>query len=350
MTGIGTPVGVATVNGYSGLMQILSVASEFFSVFYHIVLPILLLVGLGLVLKRWFGLDMHTLKTINFYATLPTVVFLSVVSSEVSLREVSLMAGSITLLMLIQGAATAAYAAVRRVRSNLRPTMMLSTSIGNLGNFGLPLQELAFRSVGATDIALGYHAYLLVTNNFLTFTAGVLVASGAGGGGKKWKQMLKFPPLYALVAGIVVSIIRTRFDLPLPGVGSPLRPFWDVLVQLRSAFVTIALITLGAQLGTLEASTIRYPIVASVVLRLLAGPVIAMGVILLFGLEGVMAQVFMLTAASPAAVNTVLLAMEFDREPDFASRVVFYSTVLSPVSVTLVLLLMRSGILGVFAW
>jgi predicted permease len=36
----------------------------------------------------------------------------------------------------------------------------------------------------------------------------------------------------------------------------------------------------------------------------------------------------------PTAVNTALLAMEFDNEPRFASQTVFYTTILSVVTVS----------------
>ena len=323
--------------------------TQFFAIFYYVVLPILLLAGVGFFLKRVLELDLHSLKIINFYATLPTVVFLSIVTSTVTLSEIKLLAGSLTLLMLMQFCVALLYSAVMRVRGEYRPALLLSSTFGNLGNFGLPLQDLAFRSMGLSSQALGFHAYLLVTNNLLTFTGGVLIASGSRNIRKQLTHILRFPSLYALAAGLLVSILKNRLGWPLPGIGTPIRPLWDVLLQLKGAFIAIALITLGAQLASMKPVSRRYPIAAAVIMRMLLSPLIGFLVVLVFGLRGVMAQSFMIAAAAPTAVNAVLLTMEFDTEPEMASRIVFYTTLLAPVSVTVVLIIIRSGLFGVFA-
>jgi hypothetical protein len=41
----------------------------------------------------------------------------------------------------------------------------------------------------------------------------------------------------------------------------------------------------------------------------------------------------------------MMLCLEFDNHPDFAARAVFYSTLLSPVTVTGVIFLAQSGLL-----
>jgi predicted permease len=42
----------------------------------------------------------------------------------------------------------------------------------------------------------------------------------------------------------------------------------------------------------------------------------------------------------------MLLCVAFDNHPDFAARSVFYSTLLSPITLTMVIYLSRSGLLG----
>jgi len=79
-------------------------------------------------------------------------------------------------------------------------------------------------------------------------------------------------------------------------------------------------------------------------LRLLAGPVIGLGLIYAFGLTGFLAQMLLISTASPTAVNCMLLCMEFENHPDYAARAVFYSTLLSPLTVTLVIYLAQGGV------
>jgi len=68
-----------------------------------------------------------------------------------------------------------------------------------------------------------------------------------------------------------------------------------------------------------------------------------------FGLTGFLAQMLLIGSASPTAVNSMLLCLQFDRHGDFAARSVFYSTLISPVTVTTVIFLAQADILPGFA-
>jgi len=70
---------------------------------------------------------------------------------------------------------------------------------------------------------------------------------------------------------------------------------------------------------------------------LLAGPVLALGVNLIFGLQGPARQAGILQSAMPTAVLTTVLATEYDVEPAFVTGVVFTTTMLSAVTLTIVL-------------
>ena len=53
----------------------------------------------------------------------------------------------------------------------------------------------------------------------------------------------------------------------------------------------------------------------------------------------------LISSSTPTAVNVLLLSMEFENHPDFAARSVLYSTLLSPITVTLVVFLAQSGLI-----
>jgi predicted permease len=128
-----------------------------------------------------------------------------------------------------------------------------------------------------------------------------------------------------------------------------LTPFWDALLYIKSAFVGVALVTLGAQLASVERGGARYPVSLAVGLRLLGGPLVGIALIYLLGLHGTLAQVLFISTATPTAVNTMLLCAEFDNHPTFVAKSVFYSMLLSPITVTLVIFCARSGSIPVFS-
>jgi len=88
-----------------------------------------------------------------------------------------------------------------------------------------------------------------------------------------------------------------------------------------------------------------YPVRTSVFLKLLVAPCIGVALTFLLGLDGLLAQVLIISTSMPTAVNVMLLCLEFDNNPDYAARAVFYSTLLSPVTVTLTISIARSGLL-----
>ena len=122
-----------------------------------------------------------------------------------------------------------------------------------------------------------------------------------------------------------------------------IQPVWEAITYAKNGFVVIALVTLGAQLAVVERGEGKGPVTTSVLLRLVAGPVVGFILLKLLGWTGPIAQVLLISTAMPTAVNCMLLCMEFDNHPSYVARSVFYSTLLSPITVTLTILLAQSG-------
>jgi hypothetical protein len=319
-------------------------------VFYFIVLPVLLLAGVGFVLQRKFTLEMRTLRYLNFYFTIPCVIYASVVTARVTPGDVGTVVLFALAMMAAAGGLTWLVAVLRGVPKDHRNTMLMTVIFLNSGNFGLPLQSLAFRRYGMGAEARSLQAFAMITQNFATFTLGVLLAAAGGKRETHWKEnlvhILKFPPIYALAAGLITVQMRTWLGTETSAqVVSHLRPFWDVIKHIQGAFIAIALCTLGAQLALVRAGGKTYPITLSVVLRLLAAPAIGIGMVYLFGLRGFLALMLLISTSYPTAVNCMMLCLEFDNHPDFAARTVFYSTALSPITVTAIIFLSQSGLL-----
>ena len=57
---------------------------------------------------------------------------------------------------------------------------------------------------------------------------------------------------------------------------------------------------------------------------------------------GLMGQVLFVGAAVPAAVNTVVLAVEFDNRPSLAAHIVLVTTLLSALTVSVALYVART--------
>lgn len=319
---------------------------DLISIFYFIVFPILLLAGIGFLVQRLKGMDMPTLVRMNFYFIVPAIVYYAVVSSSVRLRDAGLILGVSMLVVLTMLGLGQLIARWRGVPRDERNCMGMTCMMYNAGNYGLPLQDLAFRPLGLGAEAVLLQTFVILVQNLSGFTLGVFLAAS----GKKrvsigdtFREIRRFPPIYALAAGCLTVGLRSLLGEHAAVLGTVLTPFYDVLVYVKDAFIGVALFTLGAQLALLKKESGQTRVGWAVLLRLLGGPMVALVFISIFGLEGFVAQLLFISASTPTAVNCLLLCMEFDNHPDLAARVVLYATLLSPVTVTAVIYLARSG-------
>lgn len=330
---------------------LLGILSQLGQVFYRVVLPVLLLAGIGYVLQRVAALDMNTLKHLNFYFVIPALIYYSLLTSDVSVGDTFIVAGFTVVMLAGLSVLSYLFLRLRKVPPDRRSAAMMTVIFYNSGNFGLPVQDLAFGPLGLGAWAMSRQVFVMLTQNFATFTYGVMLAA-AGKKDRHWKENMqhvaKFPPLYALLAALITLGIGRLLGDSAPAVASALEPLWRVIVYIKEAFLAVALCTLGAQLALVKQSRNNYPVKLSVILRLLVAPLLALGLIYLFGISGYLAQMLLIASCSPTAVNAMLMCLEFDNHSDFAARTVFYSTVFSPFTVTLVIFMAQSGLLPGF--
>lgn len=77
----------------------------------------------------------------------------------------------------------------------------------------------------------------------------------------------------------------------------------------------------------------------SLLLRLLIAPALAFILLKFLNLEGVLAQALFISTAMPTAVNSSIIAQEYNNEPQYAAQTVVMSTLVSSLSVTIIIYL-----------
>ncbi|HYR58949.1 MAG TPA: AEC family transporter, partial [Chthoniobacteraceae bacterium] len=107
--------------------------------------------------------------------------------------------------------------------------------------------------------------------------------------------------------------------------------------------VGFALVTLGAQISKTERPRQFARLGWALGIRLLGGPLLAWALVGVFGFTGETAKIMILSSAFPTAVNTALIAHEFNADPHFAAQAVFSSTLLSMLTVTLLISVLQVG-------
>jgi predicted permease len=293
------------------------------SIFASDILPIFIVAGVGFLLARRFGASVKTLSTVAFNALSPCLVFNQLVTARISGSQ-SLRVAAFCVLLTIAIGITARLTAIPLGLDRVTlSSFLLVAMFSNSGNYALPVVLFAFGKE-----ALAFASVYFVTSAILIYTAGILVAaSGHGSLRVALTRLFKVPAVYAVTAAILV--LTTRTTVP----EAVMRP----IGLLSDAAIPIMLLVLGMQLERAVRPKHPMAVGAAAALSLVAAPAIAFGLTALLGLTGAARQAAIIEASMPAAVITTVLALEFNLDAEFSTSVVFFTTLLSPV--TLVLLI-----------
>jgi hypothetical protein len=301
------------------------------SIFFDVCLPILVAIALGWGLDRIFGFDLKTLVKLNIYLFVPAFILVRLSTSPLPTHEGVIVVLFTAGVIASMGAASWIVALVRRDPPERRASLQLATMIYNCGNWGIPLMTLAFGEMGGV-----VQVFVLATMNLTTFSVGVFLANSGNPNRRGWLlPMLRQPSPYALLLALAIRAWGNPF--------LEVAAIWTPLTMLADGLVGVALITLGVQLSQTNSPVPRGDLATALIIRLLGGPLIAMGFTWVAGLQGDLAAILIIGAAAPTAVNTALLAHEFGADSKFAAAAVLYSTIGSVLVITTLLALLHAG-------
>ncbi|MFH5181930.1 AEC family transporter [Paenibacillus sp. TAB 01] len=293
------------------------------------VIPLTVMIALGAWLYRAFKLDIRTLSKLNFYLFSPAIVFKMLYESELT---VALLGKTLLFFLFYFAAMYLLVELVMKLRGyqgGMVTAMRNSIMFYNSANYAIPLNQLVFVGDAFT---LSVQMIIMMMQSLLPNTYGIYSVNAHKRNPKEsLRTILSMPIIYV----IPVAFLMRGLHVPVP------ESLYAPINYISDAFIATALITLGVQLGSMTWRLRFSDVLLSNVLRLLVGPVVSFAIVWLMGIHGVMAQALVLSSSVPTSLSTVLLAVEYDNEPEFSSQVVFSSTIFSIFTVTLVIYLMR---------
>lgn len=106
----------------------------------------------------------------------------------------------------------------------------------------------------------------------------------------------------------------------------------------------LAMLIVGSLLANLKLKEVfaEPSIYYATLLRLIILPLLTMGIMRLLGSGGLVLQVMVTIMAMPAATTTVILAEKYGGNPEYASRIVFISTIISMITIPVMILLVQA--------
>ena len=235
------------------------------------------------------------------------------------------------LLVIILYAISTLFTKILGLDRGKKTTFTNSTMFFNSGNYGVPVNELAFKG---DPFAMSIQVIVLTLQNIFTFSYGIFALQSVNT--SKWKAMIgyfKMPVLYAMGAGLICNAL----NIQVPSV---------ILVpanMIANAMIGLALLTLGAQVARIQFKAALSAVYSSLSIRLIISPIIALFIIWIFRVDGMTAQALLIASAMPTSVNSAVIAEEYKSYPEFAAQVVLFSTIISAFTVSFVIYL--AGIL-----
>jgi len=308
----------------------------FLSILADDVLPILLVALVGLILARFVHIDGRTLSQVILYTFLPCLVFYSLITSQLRLEDFGRMALFALLSISTVGLIAWLIAFSLHLEHHLRIAFLFVVMFSNVGNFGLSLVTFAFGQQ-----ALTYATVYFITSNVLLYTIGTaLISSRRQRFGQAVLGIFRLPVVYAVLAAAIVMGTGLTFPQAI------IKP----LELLSRGSIPSMLLVLGVQLnkaefklslrrGSLNLEALLLGLVT--LLRLVVAPVCSYYLAVLCGLNGPAFQAGLVESGTPVAVVTSIFAVEFEVAPEFITNAIFLSTVLSPLTLTALIFLLK---------
>lgn len=293
---------------------------ELFNTFANNLLPIMLIAAAGYILGKTLTVDSRTIGRMVFYIFSPLLVFNLMVTSQLNLKQALTTVGYTAAVIVIMGTLAFLLGKLFKLQRAHLLAVVLTVAFGNTGNYGLPLVKFAFG-----DEALAVASIFYVTTTILFNTVGVVIASlGHLDLKSAILGVFKLPILYAAMIALLIKGFGISVPLPLS----------RTIEIAANGAIPAMIILLGLELTRIEWTHSMRAMSVGVATKLLIGPLVGLLLASLFGLQGHTRQGSVIEAAMPAAVATTVVATEYKLEPSLVTAIVFFGTVLSPLTLT----------------
>src|SRR5690625_2645190 len=281
--------------------------------------------GIGFFMQRKFDLNLQTLARLNIYFLVPGFIFVKLYSTEISAHLFGSVLFFFILYVILLFIIASFVGKLIGLDKGKKTTFVNSAMFFNSGNYGVPVNDLVFKGY---PFAMCIQVIMLTLQNIFLFSYGIFSLQSVKIG--KLKAALgyfKMPVLYAMLLGMLLNI----FSVPIPSF------IWVPANYIADAMIALALFTLGAQVAQIKIISALSTVYYSLTIRLLLGPLIALVILLIFNVNGIMAQALLIASAMPTSVNSAVIAQEYNNHPTFAAQIVLFSTILSAFTVSFVI-------------
>ena len=213
----------------------------------------------------------------------------------------------------------------RREPAGRREVLIFSTMLPNLGNAGLPINQLVFGAQGVF-----YTSMQMTSSTVIAWSAGPAIYGRRGKPAEILRAVLLNPNVVAVFLGLFLCLSGLR----LPGIAS------RAVSGFAAMTAPLSMALIGAALSQVHVRELfRKDLLLLCLVRLAALPVAALFVMRLLGVPETLLRVSTVLVAMPVANYTAIQAEMYGGDHHLASAVIFLTTLLSLVTVPMITLL-----------
>lgn len=236
-------------------------------------------------------------------------------------------------LCVLYGTLAVLYTKFRKTSKEKAGVMCALMTTPNNGFMGMPVALVFLGPVG-----LLYMIGSVIVNNIYQFTYDKAIISSEKGikmsSGTIIKMLLN-PNIIGIAIGLIICFNGISLD----------NPIGNFLTTVGNIAVPLAMIYIGSNLAESKLSEVirEKEVLEATFVKLVIMPLAAAAVIIFLPVTPEVKAILILSNAFPSAAVPVMIAGDEGRDAGLASRILFFTTALSMITLPIVLWLLKSG-------
>ena len=294
------------------------------------ILSIIIMIALGYILKRIDFLSVDNVDTLNnivIYIMLPSMIFSALYTADLSMIS---SLGILPFVILASSFLTGIISYFILKRFNLSDKMLWSVlvtiMIANTGFMGYPISIGVYGSEGFLRAIFCDMATSVI---FLILSFALVLKFG-GSPKTAVKKIAFFPPLWAIILGILLNITHISIGPVLE----------NTVNYLGNGTIPLIMLSLGISIDFGGIKRSKNMIIFTSIMKLLIFPLIAFFIVSHLGLLDLQFKIPIIEAAMPSGMLSLVLVITYKLDYELTSDCILINTVISLVTLPVILMLL----------
>ena len=294
------------------------------------ILSIILMIGLGYVLKRIDFLaekDIGPLNKVVMYILMPCMIFHALYFADLSLIS---KLGILPIIILASSLITGAVSYIILKQFNFDDvklwSVLVTVMIANTAFMGYPVNLGIYGQEGFLRAIFCDIATLCI---FLILSF-ILILKFGGTAKTAVRKITFFPPLWAVILGLFFNFLNI-----------PIGPVLDNTINyLGQGAIPLIMLALGLSIDFSGLSRSKSMIVFTSIFKLMFFPFVAFLFVSFLGLSDLQYNVTIIEAAMPSGMLSLLLSISYKLDYQLTSDCILINTVISLITLPIILMIL----------